>query len=71
MADKKAQFVVRFTQGEINALGSHPEALRIVADFNDYQAAMAESIGAIESEYYHEKRAHNLREIARTLEESY
>lgn len=60
-----------FENHEIAAAQKHPEILRALADYHDYQATCAEASDYLECVPVHEARAKELREWADQLESLY
>ncbi|MFZ6767807.1 hypothetical protein ACO0LM_12055 [Undibacterium sp. Di26W] len=60
------------TPGELKACEDSPEVLRVMADWNDFQASHADSIGDYEEcVKYHDARAKELRAEADRIEKEY
>lgn len=63
--------MAKFTEHELKALERHPEALRLVADYNDNQESEADAQGYDECAAYHKARRIKLRDEANRIEEQH
>ncbi len=64
---------IKFTESEIKALESHPDALRVLADWHSVKETEADSIGPefAECVNHHEARREELRSEAARIEADY